>query len=1055
MLVSDAGIPETVTNAVAMAAFTQGGYLTVYDGSLSGTNRWRVLTSLGVQEEGSWARLTFGADYASQTWRICLNGELAAADLGFASPVTKFSALSIKGQQGGVDGINISTNAPSDIDADGDGMTTAEEEAAGTNPLLSDSDNDGMDDVDELRWGHSATTSNLYFRIDAASGTNSWQTGFEPEEGYQTGALDGQQGWHASSNVSVVATQAHAGAQSAKLPASEEEGGEHMYADIGSAGRGQAWVSMFLQMEQGNREDLDPINVSAVVFMEGNRLHAYDGAVTNWVASDMTFEPGLNDWYRLDFGLDYTNHTYLVCVNGRLAADGFQFKDLTIRSLAQVKVISSSGGKDTFVDDICLSADEPAAALDFDGDGLSNAEEYALGTDPRLLDSDGDGLSDFDEVNTHGTDPADADTDDDGAADGWEIANGFDPDDASDGALDPDEDGLDNAGEYAAGTDPADADTDDDTLLDGAEVNTHGTSPLTADTDGDGMDDAWEVAECTNPLVDDAASDPDGDRLTNLGEHSAGTDPCDADTDDDGMDDFVEVTQAHSNPLVADFDGTTTLLETINGSDAASSIGTWTVERTTIYARERSGSLDYALSVSSNGSYVVEVDVTQHNPLTSRNSFDLSLSLDGIYCGRQTVVAPYGTVSTGTFFLPWTTAGSHTLRLRWRNLLPNTFLQVNEIRIYSLGGPDNDTNGTADWIDNRLENISVLDAIGETSLVSPVCIEGDALFDAMLAVSASYAPEGQPQQVISVRHGVGDGWFADVELSPTNTTQIEVTDQEGEVRFTNTVIWTALNLLDTDYTNFMLRTGDALKLTAFPTNEASGTITLDIDLNGNDLTNAVRDITEPWPFAFEDAGGYTVSATFSNATVVTNVTLPVKAVYGRFNGNPVCVTGDERTWDCPNISDEAVIEHDEDLQVGAKALFGGGTRFTLMHSEDIPYYMTARVGTDGPIMDQAEILAVYGDNGSYWRIIEVFTDGSRMVEVRLQLGNIPPDIEVHLRIFKGGVTFDDGTINRTLTAADFDENGVATYRMIQSATSWGSVCHTTRIYQDGDYIGGH
>jgi hypothetical protein len=34
---------------------------------------------------------------------------------------------------------------------------------------------------------------------------------------------------------------------------------------------------------------------------------------------------------------------------------------------------------------------------DFDGDGLTNREEYLLGTDPSNSDTDGDGISDFDE----------------------------------------------------------------------------------------------------------------------------------------------------------------------------------------------------------------------------------------------------------------------------------------------------------------------------------------------------------------------------------------------------------------------------------------------------------------------------------------------------------------------------------------------------------------------------------------------------------------------------------------------------------------------------------
>ncbi len=208
---------------------------------------------------------------------------------------------------------------------------------------------------------------------------------------------------------------------------------------------------------------------------------------------------------------------------------------------------------------------------DFDGDELTNLEEFLLNTDPSDSDSDNDGCPDGWEVmygldplvndayldldsdsleNYYefvlGSNPTSSDTDNDGMPDGWEVFYSLNLlyDDAND---DKDEDELTNLEEYIYGADPRNGDTDGDGLTDGLEVHTYFTSPINVDTDFDLLTDYEEInIYGTNPLNPDT----DNDGLTDSREvHHTHTDPLNPDTDGDGVDDGEEIANG-KDPLV-------------------------------------------------------------------------------------------------------------------------------------------------------------------------------------------------------------------------------------------------------------------------------------------------------------------------------------------------------------------------------------------------------------------------------------------------------------------------------------------------------------------------
>ena len=349
-------------------------------------------------------------------------------------------------------------NDPTDDDADNDGLTTAEEEEAGTDPNNADTDGDGVEDGDEIDNGTDPLDADTdddglgdgdeLGGDDSTSPTNADTDGDGVQDGTERGVTepvadpDGEEGPLSGTDLDVFVPDTDAETTTDPLDADSDDGG--LSDGVEDANHNGA-------VNEGER---DP-----------NFADDDDDADGDGISDAVEEALGTDPWDADsdDDGID----------------DGVEL------------------GGDESLDE----GDTDPLDADSDDDGLSDLDEvgddgrYTPGTDtdPNDADTDDDGLEDGEE-GPIGTDPLDDDSDDDGLGDGVETGvDGFDDD--------PD-----------TRTDPNDADTDDDGLEDGnedadgnGEIGAGETDPNDPDTDDGGLNDGDEVAAGDDPLdpVDD------------------------------------------------------------------------------------------------------------------------------------------------------------------------------------------------------------------------------------------------------------------------------------------------------------------------------------------------------------------------------------------------------------------------------------------------------------------------------------------------------------------------------------------------------------------------
>jgi len=265
-------------------------------------------------------------------------------------------------------------------------------------------------------------------------------TSFEPAHRFTPGPLAGQGGWAAMGDASIVAGAAYEGTQSVllagSLPATQVAHGFPPYAE-----QPVVFVDFFARAAAGPTPSTSTQvlaefgRVALVQAGSEGELFAFNGDGLGGGAWEptgsrhgLTLEGQSTGWLRLTLRGDFTARIWDLYAGGRLVAIDRRFAEPGLARLAQVSFVGH-GGVAMQLDEVFVGFDNPLFA-DADKDGLDDAWEVAHGLDPALNDRagdrDGDGLSNLQEFQL-GTSANAADTDADGVPDGLELLLGRSP----------------------------------------------------------------------------------------------------------------------------------------------------------------------------------------------------------------------------------------------------------------------------------------------------------------------------------------------------------------------------------------------------------------------------------------------------------------------------------------------------------------------------------------------------------------------------------------------------------------------------------------------------
>lgn len=549
-----------------------------------------------------------------------------------------------------------------------------------------------------------------------------------------------------------------------------------------------------------------------------------------------------------------------------------------------------------------------------------------------------------------------------------------------------------------------------------------GLDPFTSDTSGSGIPDTWQILHGFNPLDSrDIYERRHPDAMSAYEAYHAGLDPHETiDPDGDGLPTALELILG-TDPFSPSPEAWTAL-GSINPATPLAMIGEWILEANHVQSESLRGSLDYLLEIENQGIHGIELHYQQWEPA----SFDILIN--GVLVRSFEGLSPETTEIRA--LLPWLPEGPHILTIRWKNFVPDNMLVINQIVPARVHAPGTHPAAPQEWASEWVRRTDYVGQSAITSVVSPFRLEGGARHTEWTALS----PE------IPVQPSEAHRWYADIPLDLDAPVIVDAAFQNGARAESVHIAWEPLDAFQARDIHALVGLTLALHVPA------------DTELHLGGLSDAILG-AGVHTVVLDHAGTLraTLSALDESDSVLNEWDILVLAPE---NVSPVAAwRGIERLWPQLDIPDESrwASTYPNRMTDRQTSVGNHGYRFKTLAARD--GHIALRTQDDALLLMAAPIRGFdfFSAPDTPLTLRDTLEDGTQLIEAVIVMDPVIDEIEAKYDILTPGVTFDDGSLHRTITAADLDETGTVRLTFLRSPDVRASTCHLIRIYQ-GDYL---